>query len=125
MAKKEKVERVAVILPDGTKSDIEQSLVKKYRLTPGDATPFTRAETATVIRTVELKKGPKDWTPEEDEYLFSNWDIVARNELAKRLSVSPTTMSKRYKKLLAAKKAEQKKAKKSSPKKKTKGSKKG
>lgn len=119
MAKTRKVERLAVVLPDGTKSDIDEALVKKYGLTAGSITPFSRNPTATVIRTIEQKRGPKEWTAEEDEYLLSHWDTTTKEALENRLLVTSVTLTRRYKLLLAKQKAMEKKTRRIPRKKKT------
>jgi hypothetical protein len=111
MAKTRKVERFAVVLPDGTKSDVDNGLVKKYGLKPGKVTPFSRAGTTMVSRTIEQKSGAKDWSKEDDAYLMEHWDTVAKAELARRLEVSQAALTKRHK-ALKAELAKQKKAQK-------------
>jgi hypothetical protein len=101
MAKTRKVDRLAVVLPDGTKADVEDALVKKYELKPERITPFSRVPTATVTRTIEQKSGPKEWTEEEDRYLLEHWETVAKPELARRLDVSAAALTKRHKALAA------------------------
>ncbi len=112
MAKTHKVEKIAVVLPNGTENDIDDVLVRKYGLSAGNITPFSRASTITVIRTVEQKRGSRGWTKEEDEYLLSHWETVTRDELARRLTVSPATLAKRHKQLLTEQKAREKAARK-------------
>ncbi len=119
MPKTRKVEKLAVVLPNGTKSDVDDAIVRKYGLTTGSTTPFSRNPTETVTRTIEQKRGPKEWTPEEDEYLLSNWDTTTKEALEDRLLVTTATLTKRYKQLVAERKASEKKAPKSPRKKKT------
>ncbi len=119
MAKIRKVERLAVVLPDGTKSDIDNALVKKYALTAGSRTPFSGNPTATVTRIIEQKRGPKEWTAEEDEYLLSHWETTTKEMLENHLLVTTTTLTKRHKQLVAEQKAKEKPAKKTSRTKKT------
>ncbi len=118
MAKARKVERLAVILPNGTESEIDDALVRKYKLTSGGTTPFSRNPTSMVTRAIEQKRGAKAWTPEEDEYLLSHWDTTTKEVLENRLLVTTAALTKRYKLLLAEQKAMEKKAKRSSRKKK-------
>lgn len=118
MTKARKVEKLAVILPDGTKSDIDNALVKKYGITPGSTTPFSHIPTSTVMRTIEQKRGPRAWTPEEDEYLLSHWDTTTKETLEEHLLVTTATFTKRYKQLIAEQKAREKAAIKASRKKK-------
>jgi hypothetical protein len=124
MAKTRKLDKIAVVLPDGTKADVDDSLVKKYDLKPERVTPFSRVPTATVTRTVEQKSGPREWTEEEDRYVLEHWDTVAKAELARRLDVSPATLAKRHKAIAAEQakkpKKQQWRAKKKSRSKKTK-----
>lgn len=108
MGKVRKVERFAVVLPDGTKSDVDNGIVKKYGLTPGKLTPFSRAETAMVSRAADQKPGSKSWMEEDDKYLLDHWETVAKAELARRLEVSQAALTKRYK-TLKAEQARQKK----------------
>ncbi len=122
MAKTRKVEKLAVVLPNGTKSDIDDALVKKYGLTLGSITPFSRNPTSTVTRTIEQKRGSKEWTPEEDEYLLSNWDTTTKEMLENRLLVTTATLTKRYKKLIAEQGGAEKKTKRISRKKTAKAS---
>ncbi len=122
MAKTREVERLAVVLPDGTKNDIDEALVRKYGLKAGSTTPFSRNPTLTVIRTIEQKRGPREWTPEEDEYLLSHWDTTTKEALENRLLVTSATLTKRYKLLLAEQKAMGKKARRTPKKKKAKAS---
>jgi hypothetical protein len=102
MAKTRKVDRLAVVLPDGTKADVDDSLVKKYNLKPERLTAFSRIPTATVTRTVEQKSGPREWTEEEDRYILEHWDTVAKAELARRMDVSVSALTKRHRTLAAA-----------------------
>ncbi len=110
MAKTQKVEKVAVVLSDGTEHDIDDALVRKYGLSAGSTTPFSRANTTTVIREVKQKRGSTGWTSEEDGYLLSHWETVAGDELARRLTVSPAVLAKRHKKLIADQQAAEKAA---------------
>ncbi len=119
MAETRKVEKLAVVLPDGTKSDVDAALAKKYGLIPGGTTPFSRNPTSTVTRTIEQKRGRKKWTTEEDEYLFSHWDTTTKETLEDRFMVSTATLAKRYKHLLAEQEKKERKARRSTRKKKT------
>ena len=119
MAKTRKVEKLAVVLPNGTESDIEDALVRKYGLIPGGTTPFSRNRTSTVTRAIGHKHGRKEWTEEENEYLLSHWETTTKEMLEERLMVSTAILTKRYKQLIAERKAAEKKAQKSSRKKKT------
>ncbi len=101
MGKMRKVDRFAVVLPDGTKSDVDNGIVKKYGLKPGRATPYSRAATTMVSKTVEQKSGSTDWTDEDDKYLMDHWNTVAKAELARRLEVSQAALTKRYRTLEA------------------------
>ena len=96
MAKTRKVEKIAIVLPNGTKSDIDQSLVDKYSLSPGKLSPFSRASTTQVLRTEQEKSGPKDWSPEDDAYLLEHWETMTRAELGRRLNASATSLRKRH-----------------------------
>ena len=117
MAKIRKVEKLAVVLPNGTKSDVDAALAKKYGLIPGGITPFSRNTTSTVTRTIEQKRGRKKWTTEEDEYLFSHWDTTTKETLEDRFMVSTATLAKRYKKLLAEQEKKERKTRRSTRKK--------
>ena len=119
MAKTRKVEKLAVVLPNGTKSDVDDALVRKYGLRADSTTPFSRNRTSTVTRDIGHKRGRKEWTEEEDEYLISHWETTTKEMLERRLLVSTATFTKRYKQLIAEREAAEKKAQKSSRKKKT------
>lgn len=119
MAKTRTVERLAVVLPNGTKSDIDEALVRKYGLTLGSTTPFSHNPTSTVTRTIEQKRGQKEWTPEEDKYLLSHWDTTTKETLENRLLVTTATLTKRHKQLTAEQKALEKKSRKIPRKKRT------
>ena len=119
MAKTRKIEKLAVVLPNGTKSDIDDAIVKKYGLTSGSIAPFSRNSTSTVTRTIEQKRGPKEWTEEEDEYHLSHWDTTTKETLENHLLVSTATLTKRYKHLLAEQQKKEQKTKKPTKEKKT------
>ena len=104
MAKTRTVEKLAVVLPDGTKSDIDASLVNKYGLTVDKSTPFSRVPMETVTRAIEQNKGPRKWTAEEDEYILSHWDTTTKEMMENHLMVTPTRLTKRYKQLIAERK---------------------
>ncbi len=114
MAKIRTVEKLAVVLPDGTKSDIDSSLVSKYGLTVGKSTPFSRAPMETVTRTIEQNSGPREWTAEEDEYILSHWDTTTKEMMENHLMVTTAKLTKRYKQLIAEKTAEEKRTVKAS-----------
>ena len=119
MAKARKVERLAVVLPNGTESDIDNFLVKKYGLKAGSTTPFSRNPTSTVMRTIEQKRGPREWTQEEDEYILSHWDTTTKETLENHLMATTAALTKRYKQLTAKQKATKKKVLRAPRKKKT------
>ena len=114
MAKTRTVEKLAVVLPDGTESDIDSSLVSKYGLAVGKSTPFSRVPMKTVTRTIDQKSGSREWTTEEDGYILAHWDTTTKEMMEDHLMVTTARLTKRYKQLIAEKKAEAKKTTKAS-----------
>lgn len=107
MTKTRTVEGLAVVLPNGTKSDIDASLVNKYSLVAGSTTPFSRIPMATVTRAIEQTRGPREWTAEEDEYILSHWNTTTKEMMENHLMVTTARFTKRYKQLIAEQKTKE------------------
>lgn len=97
MPESAKVEKLAVVLPDGSKSEIDHSIASKYGFQHGWETPFSRQETTKILKSASPRRGKKDWSEADDQYLLEHWNTMTRSELAKRLEVSQAALSRRYK----------------------------